>query len=226
MVLDIFAALFDHCRSEGIEELVYKAIPQIYHTLPAEEDCYAMFYYGAELYRREVLSVVDLDANTAIQERRRRGARKALASNLHVEQSSKLGLFWPILKENLFGRHGLRPVHTLAEIQLLQSRFPQNISLYGVFARDRMCAGTLLYRAGPTIHVQYAASTDEARESGALDLLYTTLITDFRGQARFFDFGNSNEKEGRYLNRGLADFKEGFGARAVCHDFYKLRLTA
>src|SRR5207247_444537 len=92
MVLDIFAALFDHCRLEGISELVYKPVPRIYHTLPAEEDQYAMFYYGAELYRREVLSVLDLGADVAMQERRRRGVRKALASNLHVEKSSELGL--------------------------------------------------------------------------------------------------------------------------------------
>jgi hypothetical protein len=33
-----------------------------------------------------------------------------------------------------------------------------------------------------------------------------------------FDFGTADECDGRYLNRGLIDQKEGFGARAVVHD--------
>jgi hypothetical protein len=40
----------------------------------------------------------------------------------------------------------------------------------------------------------------------------------------YFDFGISNERGGRILNEGLADYKEGFGARAVAHDFYELML--
>jgi hypothetical protein len=85
-----------------------------------------------------------------------------------------------------------------------------------------MCAGTLLYYALPTIHAQYVAAQEMARTAGALDLLFLTLIEASRGTARYFDFGNSNEQEGRCLNRGLADFKEGFGARAICHDFYRI----
>ena len=147
-------------------------------------------------------------------------------ADLRIEQSTELASFWPILEDNLFGRHGLRPVHTLAEIELLHSRFSQNISLYGVFGGAEMCAGALLYHAGPTIHVQYTASLWPRASIGALDLLFTTLIAGLpRSRARFFDFGNSNEDEGHYLNRGLADFKEGFGARAICHGFYRLRLA-
>ena len=39
---------------------------------------------------------------------------------------------------------------------------------------------------------------------------------------RFFDFGTSNENEGRALNHGLLDWKEGFGARCYTHDFYEI----
>ena len=79
--LEIFAAVIEHCRSEGIAELVYKSVPSIYHTLPAEEDKYALFYYGAELYLREVLSVVDLGANVEITGGDAdNGARKARTS--------------------------------------------------------------------------------------------------------------------------------------------------
>jgi hypothetical protein len=223
--IDVFAGWLDHCRDIGIEEIIYKAVPAIYHRVPADEDRYALFRHGAELYRREVLSVVELGAAVPLQNRRSRGARKAAKHGLVVRESGSLEEFWPILQTNLESHHNLRPVHTVAEMRLLRDRFPGNIRLFGVFEGSRMCAGSVLYYASPTIHAQYIASTDDARDMGALDLLFILLIEAARKEARYFDFGNSNEQEGHYLNRGLAEFKEGFGARAISQDFYRLDLS-
>ena len=38
----------------------------------------------------------------------------------------------------------------------------------------------------------------------------------------FFDFGISNENQGRKLNQGLSYWKESFGAGTVVHDFYEV----
>lgn len=222
--LDVFSAWLDYCHKLGIQEITYKTIPVIYHRFPAEEDRYALFLHNAVLYRREVLSVVNLAAELPLQERRRRGKQRAMKRGLRIRESTNLNEFWSILETNLESRHKLKPTHTVSEIQMLREQFPNNIRLFGVFEKSRMCAGSVLYYTGPTIHAQYIASTDEARQHGALDLLFSALIELGRQQARYFDFGNSNEQEGRYLNRGLADFKEGFGARAICHDFYHLCL--
>jgi hypothetical protein len=222
--IDVFAGWLDYCRALGIEEIIYKAVPAIYHRAPADEDRYALFRSGAQLYRREVLSVVELAAAIPFQDRRRRGARKAAKHGLAVRESDDLEEFWPILQANLETHHNLKPVHTVAEMRLLRDRFPDNIRLFGVFDGSQMCAGSVLYCAGSTIHAQYIASTDRAREIGALDLLFTSLIETARKHARYFDFGNSNEQQGQYLNRGLADFKEGFGARAIAQDFYRVNL--
>ncbi|MCA3259312.1 MAG: GNAT family N-acetyltransferase, partial [Rubrivivax sp.] len=62
LALDIFAAWFTHCRAQGAEEIVYKAVPPIYHRMPADEDRYALFYHGAALYRRDMTQTVDLVA--------------------------------------------------------------------------------------------------------------------------------------------------------------------
>ena len=40
----------------------------------------------------------------------------------------------------------------------------------------------------------------------------------------FYDFGIANEDEGWWLNEGLITQKEGFGGRAVVHEFYRLDL--
>ena len=41
----------------------------------------------------------------------------------------------------------------------------------------------------------------------------------------FFDFGVSNDQQGRFLNCGLIEKKESFGGRAVVHDFYKISIV-
>ena len=42
---------------------------------------------------------------------------------------------------------------------------------------------------------------------------------------KFFDFGISNENEGKIINKGLLKWKESFGARAIVHDFYEVKTS-
>lgn len=60
---------------------------------------------------------------------------------------------------------------------------------------------------------------------GVLDFLLGALLTHEFPQRPWFDFGVSNEEEGRVLNEGLVAYKEAFGARAVVHDFYEWILS-
>jgi hypothetical protein len=224
LALEIFAAWFSYFRAQGIVEVVYKAVPSIYHRMPADEDRYALFYHGATLYRCDLSQTVELAAQGPVQVRRRRGARKATEVGFTVRETDTIDQFWPILCDNLASRHQLRPVHSEAEMRLLQGRFPANIRLFGVYDGDVLRAGTLLFCCGQTTHAQYIAASEEARTVGALDLLFLTLLDSFRSRQRYFDFGNSNEDDGRFLNRSLAEFKEGFGARGIVQEFFRLNL--
>jgi hypothetical protein len=225
LAIAIFASWFRHFQHQGVDQLVYKQVPHIYHRMPADEDRYALFYHGAAIYRRDMTQTVELAAQGPLQERRRRGAKKAAKAGFVVRETDAVEAFWEILAENLASRHQRRPVHSPEEIRLLQGRFPENIRLFGVFEGETLRAGTLVFCCGPTIHAQYIASSEPARMVGALDFLFLTLLDFFRPSARYFDFGNSNENEGRYLNLGLTEFKEGFGARAIVQDFYMLDLA-
>jgi hypothetical protein len=46
----------------------------------------------------------------------------------------------------------------------------------------------------------------------------------YSSSKKYFDFGISSEKNGRYLNIGLIQNKESFGARAIAYDFYEWEL--
>jgi hypothetical protein len=52
--------------------------------------------------------------------------------------------------------------------------------------------------------------------------LFVELIENVYAEKACFDLGASNENNGRVLNEGLMDQKEGFGGRAVAHEFYRL----
>ena len=61
LMLDLFGCLMTYLDQHRITTLVYKAVPHIYHTVPAEEDLYALFRYGAKLTRRDVACAIRLD---------------------------------------------------------------------------------------------------------------------------------------------------------------------
>ena len=61
-------------------------------------------------------------------------------------------------------------------------------------------------------------------DMGALDLVFDYLIADYYKDKKYFDFGSSTENHGQVLNGGLVRHKEGFGARAVTQDFYRVTI--
>lgn len=226
MFLKAFEAVLMHLREAGFTTIDYKTVPHIYHHQPAEEDRYALFLLGASLARRDILSVVSCDNRLPYQSRRARGIKRAQVAGVIVESTDDFSEYWQLLTETLEDRHGAAPVHSLAEINLLRGRFPLNIRLHAARANDRLLAGVVTYQSEVVSHAQYIASSPAGREVGALDLVFDHLIHDVSHDCIYFDFGGSHEDGGRALNTGLIEHKEGFGARAVAHDHYRIDLTS
>jgi hypothetical protein len=225
-VLATFDALIAYLRDHAVRRLVYKCVPFIYHALPAEEDRYALFVRGGQLTRREVTSTVALPSRVAYQERRRRAIKKARAGGVEVRPTDDFEGFWAILEDTLSRTHGVRPVHSVAEIRKLHGLFPDNIKLFAAYSSDVMLAGTVIFENRTTAHAQYISAGEAGKRLGALDVLFDHLITQQYRDKSYFDFGISTENGGTQLNQGLIDQKEGFGARAVVHDWYEVDLAA
>jgi hypothetical protein len=221
-MLGLFEALLAHIKSQGMRGLYYKTIPRFYHRRPADEDLFALFIHKAVLTRRDLTTAIDPQFAAPAQTRRKRGMKAATKAGLTVSVSDRWEDFWAILTQNLDDRHNLKPVHGVEEIRLLHSRFPDAIKLYCVTQNDVVVGGAVMYLTERCAHVQYTASNPAGREANALDLLFFALIEDYAG--RWFDFGISNEGDGRLLNHGLIDYKEGFGARSVTLDHYEILL--
>lgn len=225
-MLEVVQVAKTYFQRLGFTELIYKAIPHIYHQLPAEEDLYALFRHGAVLYRRDVNSVVSMAGGVGFSKTRRWEIKKARQGKLQVQQSTAFMEFMQLEKEVLQERHNLVPVHTGKEMELLASRFPQNIRLYTATEDEVLLAGVLIYETATVAHCQYMASSGSGRDKGALDVLLDWLIREVYSHKAHFSFGISTEQQGQYLNEGLVWNKESYGARTVVHDFYRLNLKA
>ena len=223
-MLEIFDLLKQFLEKNNITKLVYKCIPYIYHIKPSEEDRYALFRNDAKLIGRDVTSTIDLTEQVRYSKGRKWTINKAKKESIQTFQSDDYEIFWELLTGVLESNHEAKPVHTLEEIRKLASLFPKNIRLFLAKKDEKILSGALIYENQNIVHTQYLANSEEGRELGALDLLIDYLIKDIYKNKKYFDFGISNEDAGRYLNTGLISQKEGFGARAVVHDFYELEI--
>jgi hypothetical protein len=222
-VINVFRAVLLFLTANEIEKLHLKTIPSIYHNKPAEEIQYALFLAEAKLVRRDSLSVIDLSQKYDFSKIRKRGIEKGIANGLVIKEETDFESFWnEVLIPNLDERHSAKPVHSLDEINRLKSLFPDNIRQFNVYKNDKIVAGTTVFESEKVAHCQYISKYENEENLGSLDFLYHFLITDAFATKRFFDFGISNESQGKKLNDGLSYWKESFGASTIVHDFYEV----
>ena len=223
--LDALAAVLDYAHGAGFPKLLYKRVPAFYNPGPADDIAFAMFLLDAHRYRVDVTVVVQPQARLPLAEQRRRALTRAERAGLSIVEG-RMREFWSaVLTPNLAARHGVRPAHSIDEMELLAGRFPNRIHQFGVTAGDALVGGATIYETDRVAHAQYIAATDEGRRLGALDLLFARLISERFADKPFFDFGIVNEMEGRAVNVGLLRWKEGFGGRVMAHEFYEIDTT-
>ncbi len=225
LMLEIFEALYAKSIELGLKQIHYKALPHIYHRLPAEEDLYALYRHNAQLVRRDISSAIVMKDRLLFSKGRKWAIKQALKNGLEVRRSDGFRSFMAIEEQVLDEKHNSRPVHTAEEIQMLAERFPDNIKLFCAYGNNTMLAGVVVYEGDTVAHAQYIAANDEGKQKGALDLILDYLINDYYRNKDYFDFGISTEDDGRYLNTGLIENKQSFGGRAIVHDFYEIALS-
>jgi hypothetical protein len=226
--MEVFYQTLKYLNKNGIEELWLKPIPRIYNSLPADELDWALTICKADLYRRDTTLTINNSDRLPFQTRRLRAITKAgkLKPDIKTDNSpDEFHKFWNhVLVPNLWNRHRLTPVHTADEIIKLAARFPDNIRQHNIYIKNEIVAGTTFFLNPNVAHAQYIGATDAGKDTGALDYLFHHLINLEYNHYRYVDFGNCNEENGTVVNYGLMEWKEGFGARAVSHDFYVVKI--
>lgn len=214
-----FALIGEHYRNVGVQSVIYKAIPPVFHRRPSQNDLYALTRSGATLIRRDLSTVIFFDEPVRFSKGRKWTIGKARKLPIEIKRSDDIDRFHELLA-HVLERLNARPTHSCAELKLLCERFPEEITLHVAEMGDHLLAGAIVYDFGHIAHTQYLANSDAGRRLGALDLLLAELIVKY-GQKKFFSFGISTVQQGLHLNTGLVAQKEAFGGRSIVHDFYQ-----
>lgn len=168
------------------------------------------FYLDLDDYRDDILK--------QFSSSKRRDYRYSLRNQLvfkELSQDSEIREFYDVLQLNL-EKLGLNSVHSYEDlIDLKMNRFNENIKFYGVYHDAKMIAGSMIFIFnGNIFHTQYLSSDQEYLDFYPMDfLIYNLIKTALEQEMKLFTFGICTENQGKYLNLGLARFKEGFGIK-------------
>lgn len=220
-MLQITEVLQGYLKDQGLKRLIYKPSPHIFHSQPSEADLYALINRGARQTRADLGSAIPIQRRQPFSGGRKDGVRKARKAGLSIRECTALKAFWDILFDVLETRHGTVPTHSLDEMILLHSRFPDQIRLFASFEGEEMRAGVVLFDCGPVVHAQYIAVSPEGRHLGAFDLLVHHLLTETFANREWLSFGVSTTDAGRNLNVGLSRQKEMFGGHSLMFSQYQ-----
>lgn len=224
-MLELFKELINYSQDRGFKNIYYKSMPHIYHSIPSEEDLYALKTNDFKLIRRDVSSAINLDDKIPFSKGRKKNILKSLDNGVEVKKSDSFKDFMLIVEKNTLNKYHTNPTHSGKEMELLATNFPENIKLFVAEKKGKILAGVIIYESQNVAHAQYQSSTNEGLVNRAIDLIFDFLINNYYKDKKYFDFGISTENNGNFLNVGLMDFKERFGARAIVHDFYELNLS-
>lgn len=222
-VIGMMYSLLKFLNENTISSLQLKQLSTIYHESPSDEMEYLSFILNAKLIRRDSLSVINLETDFEFSSSRAEGIKRGTDFGLEFKEEQDFTSFWnEILIPNLEQKYNTKPVHSLEEITYLKSKFPNNIRQFNVYKEGKIIAGTTVFESDFVAHSQYISADDSKNTTGSLDFLHNRLITYTFRNKKYFDFGISNENQGRNINQGLLFWKEGFGARTLVQNFYEI----
>ncbi len=219
-VESIFLAIIDYLKNLKFTLLKLKSIPSIYHKFPSFELEPLLHRLSATLYHREQNFAIDYQSALTIHKTKRKHFERNHSLGFEIKQSNDFSRFWnKVLIPRLKHKHGVKPVHTLEEIESLNKDFEDNICQYDIYLNNEILAGITIFRTEDVVKSQYGAVTEKGQKYRALDYLFIHLIYKYKNQAyKYFDMGTV------VGNISLLKQKEELGCSQFLQDFYELKL--
>ncbi|OPL19417.1 MAG: hypothetical protein AVO35_11070 [Candidatus Aegiribacteria sp. MLS_C] len=214
-------ALLAYCRKRGWKGVEMTPPPIVYYRRPHNYLEFALLQRGFGYRKRELTAVIDLsrlgeELNLGFRSSALRGVRKARKSGVEVVEEQDFRLFYPVLESNLQQRHGVRPTHSLEELERLRDLVGGDRIRQFVAVHDgRVMAGMVMFHCNPRVTLAFYISHD--REHQALrpvNLVYMEVISWAKQMGyHYMDLGTFTlDME---VNYGLCRFKESFSARGI-----------
>lgn len=212
-------------REEGFSKLVLKPVARVFCRISTEAQDFYFYKNHFVPVSRDINSVVDLTAEVQLTRARKKNLRKAESLGLRIKPSSDCSQFYQIMTDSLHKTHGVTPVHTLVELQLLMAANPESIRHYVALLGEQVVGGTLLFldHLRGFVHTQYTHANEAGRDARAIDALVMNTVSEARtlGLTKL-SFGISTLRS--ELNYGLLSQKEDFGSKIELMSVYEKQL--
>ncbi len=222
----------EYLRLNGFGKVVFKMTSELLVKRPMDLIDYYMYYFGY-IGTKDLNLYVDYrslkvnDLTCMLSKMKRRNVKKCIAEGCSFSELTdynRIKEFYEVLCKNLI-KYKTRPVHTLEELyDLKYNRFPERIKFYGVFYKEKIIAGSMVFEFGEhdCIHTQYLASDSDYNHLNAMSYLYYGLMVKYYNtKINKISWGITTEDSGKILNFGLVQHKEGFGSNYSVNSIYE-----
>lgn len=221
----MWEALLAYLTGEELNTLTIKLIPPFYHQEAAYEQEHLLVSKGAQLAHSALNFGIDYGQPLQFHKTKRKHFKKNQDSGFLIQEEG-FSQFWKeVLVPRLQDKHDTEPVHTLTEIQLLHSKFPDNIKQINIYNGATLLAGITLFISDKVVKSQYGATTQAGERHRALDYLFMHVIQKYKEAGfQYFDMGTVHGGKGEPYNFGLIKQKEELATRAYIQHTLKLNL--
>ncbi len=227
---EMIIAILQYAQEKNIGRIKVTPSPQCYLTKLNSNFDFALLKNGFNLVNRDLCQVVDLQNKkeeeifSSYSYACQKQIRKAEREGFKIQENSDLEEFHALLVENR-QRHGVKPTHTLQDLQKLFELIPKDLKLFGIYLGEELQAGMLCLKANERVLLNfYTCQIEKAVGLGISNLLvHESLIWALKAGYRTYDFGTSSLQ--MEPNFGLIRFKESFGSGSILRDTYQWEKT-
>lgn len=224
-VIDCVATLKSYARAEGWAGIEIVLAPPAY-SHSQETIGFALHSAGFRLDQRWLCGMIDLGGaaperyRAIYRSRNVTKTRAALRNGVTVRACGREALDkFAVVYRDTYERHGVKPTHSLAELDDLMSRLPDRMLIYLAELDGEPLAGLFVMTMNERVAVSfYICNLNVRAELNANLALFAHAIDDLAARGfKYLDLGPMSMNDGT-LNRGVTFFKEGIGARGQCRD--------
>lgn len=225
-IKNAIASIFTFLKKFNIEYLNIKNLPSFYGNPHSDKLVEVFRNSEAQVYKSLRVLAIDYSEPFNIHKTKLKNFRKNTAKGFIIEETSDFSIFWnKVLIPRLYQKHNVKPVHTLDEIKLLNSKFPEQIKQFNIALDDEILAGITIFDKGNVVRSQYGATSKRGEKERALEYLFLHLIYKYKEEGKqFFSMGTVTDNNELGYNPGLLKQKEELGCSTYLQDFYRLKL--
>lgn len=216
--------IFSYLKNDRAKYLVVKVLPEIYSS--EAKHCLKIYSKNNNhvVENQNMVLAIDYNSDFKIHKTKLKRFKKLDSSFRIKEGRSELVNFWnALLVPRLKEKYQSKPVHSLSEIEYLQSKFKNEIVQYNIYKDESLLAGITIFIKGKTVKSQYGIASVEGEKNYALDILFVYLIEKFRNEGKqYFSMGTVNNSSELGYSKGMLKQKQEFGCRVYMQDVIKI----